>query len=103
MSVHDNSRYKGSYIFLDENTNPEDGGVRYLSPFRTNIYNPELGDLQITFGEGMRVDLLAYDYYGDSSLEWIIMDANPKYLSPFQIKVGDIITIPNPQRVMINE
>ena len=102
MTVHDRSRFKGSYIFLDERTNTEDGGVRYLSPFRDNVYKSELGDLQIIFEDGMRVDLLAYEYYNDETLEWVIMDANPQYLTPYEIKVGDKINIPNPQRVINN-
>lgn len=102
MAVKDTSRYKGAYILLDEETNKEDGGVMYLSPFRENVYKKEISDYEIVFQEGMRVDLLAHEYYGSSTYDWIIMDANPKYLTPFQIKVGDTIVIPNPIRVMNN-
>lgn len=100
MGVHENSRFKGNYILLDEDTKPEEGGTMYLSPFRENIYDPELGDLEITFEQGMRVDLLAYDYYGDESLEWVIMDANPQFFTPRDIQVGEQVIIPNPKRVM---
>ena len=103
MVVNDNSRFKGAYIFLDETRDKEQGGRTYLSLFRDNYYDSKLGDLQIVFEAGMRIDLLAYDYYGDETLDWVIMDANPKYNSPFEISVGDLVVIPHPNRVMLNE
>lgn len=99
MAVFENSRHKGSYIFDDGR---EDSEKLYLSPFRENVVEQELGDFKITFEEGMRIDILAREYYGSEKLEWIIMDANPKYNSPFSIKVGDVITIPNPERIELD-
>lgn len=101
--IFKNTRAKGSHLLHDTEFNKEDGGVKYLSPFRERIFDEELGDLKIVFSEGMRLDLLAEEYLGDASLDWVILDVNPKYLTPFDIKVGDVITIPLPQRVMNDE
>lgn len=99
MVVHKDSRFKGSYILKDTSTsNSED--IHYVSPFRERMYDAQLGDIEIIFEEGMRVDLLAYDYYGNELLDWVIMDANPQYVTHHEMKPGDKITIPNPQRVM---
>lgn len=47
-----------------------------------------------TFQKSDRIDLLAYKYYGDSQLWWAIMDANPRYMTPWDIPVGANLTIP---------
>jgi len=43
---------------------------------------------------GDRIDILAARYYGDEQLWWVIMDANPRYLSSLDIKIGDVLAIP---------
>lgn len=103
MVVNNGSRFKGQLVYLDDSRNREDGGIQYLSQFRDNQVKRELGDIYITFEEGMRLDSLAHEYYGNPLLEWVIMDANPNYLSPFMIKVGDTLCIPNPERVLMND
>lgn len=101
MPVKDSSRFKGHYVFQDEDKlNKEGEEIMYVTPFRENIVEPEMDDIRVMFEENMRVDLLAYEYYGDVHLDWVIMDANPKYFSPFEIKVGDVIVVPNPERVL---
>lgn len=47
-----------------------------------------------TFQLGDRLDLLAYKYYGDAQLWWVILDANPKYMTPFEIPIGVSLLIP---------
>lgn len=100
MTVHKSSRYNGSYLMLDTDI---EGGLTYIAPLRDNIFKPELEDTTIIFKEGMRVDLLAHEYYGDYNLDWVIMDCNPKYNSPFEIKVGDLLVIPQTERVINRE
>lgn len=46
------------------------------------------------FQRGDRLDLLAYRYYGDAQLWWVIMDANPRYMTPWDIPIGANLTIP---------
>ena len=44
--------------------------------------------------EGDTIDGVAFAYYGNSQLWWVIMDANVKYQFPTDIRVGDIVLIP---------
>lgn len=46
------------------------------------------------FQKGDRIDLLSYRYYGDAQLWWVIMDANPKYMTPWDIPIGANLYIP---------
>lgn len=49
-----------------------------------------------------RLDILSYDYYGDSNYDWLIMQANPQY-SPleFNIMDGALLRIPYPLDAVI--
>lgn len=44
---------------------------------------------------GEEIDLLARRYYGDESLWWRILDANPLFY-PLDLKAGDVINLPAP-------
>lgn len=46
---------------------------------------------QVVFGD--RFDLLAYRYYGDPTLWWLIADANPEVFYP-DLVTGSVIRIP---------
>lgn len=52
---------------------------------------------------GQRVDDLAYKYYKDKTLSWVIMFANPEYFNEFNIPVGTEIRIPMPLSRAYNE
>jgi nucleoid-associated protein YgaU len=57
-------------------------------------------DLYVYTTKGDRFDILALNYYGDSSLWWIINRANSSQLSDsLYPRVGAQIRIPAPQRV----
>lgn len=49
-----------------------------------------------TYGGKMELDLLAYDYYGDETLWWVVSRANPDVTrrDSFFIKPGIQIRIP---------
>ena len=51
-----------------------------------------------------RLDILSYDYYGDSNYDWLIMQANPEYGSlEFQFPDKSIIRIPYPlENALVN-
>ena len=71
------------------------GSVQY----GTTIYPslpPEPGDVYVITQPGDRLDLLANDHYGDSSLWWVISRANPDITKrdSFFIKTGVQIRIP---------
>lgn len=50
--------------------------------------------VQITLTEKDRLDLLAYKYYGNALLWWVIALANDIY-DPFDVPVGSILRIPD--------
>lgn len=52
-----------------------------------------------TWIQGDRLDSLAYKYYGDAQRWWVILDANPNYMTPWDIKPGDILSIPSYQEM----
>lgn len=45
---------------------------------------------------GDRIDNVAYATLGDSELWWMLMNANPQYLTPWDIQPGDFIYVPAP-------
>ena len=80
---------------------------RYKNPktntrYYTNVVYPEIvptaNDLYMYTSYEDRLDLLAYDYYGNSNLYWIISSANPDITrrDSFFIKSGVQIRIPDP-------
>jgi hypothetical protein len=46
-----------------------------------------------------RIDNLAFSYYGDPNLWWVIALANDFYLLPTDLQVGSTIRIPSPTYV----
>lgn len=47
-----------------------------------------------TWTQRDRIDLLAFELFGDPSLWWEIMDYNPELPNPFDIPVGTVLRIP---------
>lgn len=47
-----------------------------------------------------RLDILASEYYGTSALWWVILEANPRYKWEGEIEVGDVLVIPDVERVV---
>lgn len=90
-----------------------DTGSRYL---RTAPYLDDRGTLclsirrRFTFDltkaqyyrvkQGDTVDGISYKYYKTELLWWAIMDANSQYMSELDMKVGDVIAIPDYQEVV---
>ena len=61
-------------------------------------------DIYVYTTQGDRYDVLALNYYGDSSLWWIIATANPNIgLSTLVIPEGVQIRIPNNISATIND
>ena len=65
--------------------------------YRSKIY-PEIplrdGDIYVASETGDRLDTLAYQYYEDASLWWIIAAANNIHNAPFGLTDGTILRIP---------
>ena len=73
--------------------------------YRTRIY-PNIplsdSDMYIVTQTGDRLDTLAYQYYDDSSLWWIIATANNLHDAPFAFEDGTILRIPENYLEIIN-
>lgn len=52
-----------------------------------------------TFVQGDSIDGIAYKFYGNANLYWAILDANPSIMSELDIKVGDVLMIPDFEEV----
>lgn len=89
--------YKGSRYWKSKIINKIDGSgiTSYLS--RRKKFELPVGASVIyhTFLETDTIDYLAYKYYDDSNLWWVIMDCNDKYMLPMDIPVGAVLTIPS--------
>jgi len=57
-------------------------------------------DILVTVEDGMRLDLLAYQYYGDAELMWVILQANDIFCYPYGVYVGKQIRLPHRDRVV---
>lgn len=74
--------------------------------YRTKIY-PNIplrdSDIYIVTQGGDRLDTLAYQYYGDQSLWWIIATANNIHDSPFAVPDGTILRVPKNYLEILNK
>lgn len=65
--------------------------------YRSKVY-PDIplrdDDIYVATETGDRLDTLAYQYYRDSSLWWIIAAANNIHDAPLGLKDGTILRIP---------
>jgi hypothetical protein len=95
MAVYKGSRYKGSYVYADD----QNRDIIYLDLIQEYKFLPSKEDLMIEFKQRDRLDLLAQELYGDPALEWVILQANPQYDSPLDIRPGDVINVPLPEKV----
>ena len=60
-------------------------------------------DLYIRTVDGDRLDNLAYEYYKDPSLWWILARANKIGLGSLNVKAGKQIRIPENPQIIIEE
>lgn len=83
------NRYKDQTIKKDGKTN-----VRYYKPSLYPDIPESDSDIIHTVIEGERLDLLAYRFYGDVGLWWIISRANRLNPSDISLKASTEIRIP---------
>lgn len=78
---------------------PRPDSPQIINPPRYPEISLDPSDIYVYITKGDRYDLLAFSYYGDSSLWWIIATANPSQ-SPDSLipDIGTQIRIPGPQR-----
>jgi hypothetical protein len=70
-----------------------DGKEVYRATILPNIARTSI-DITIATETGDRLDTLANDFYGDSTLWWVIAAANNIHTAPIGFKDGTILRIP---------
>ena len=60
-------------------------------------------DLYMEYGTEDKLELVAHEVYGDASLWWIIMLANPEYAMEYEIEPGETLRVPLPLNSVITE
>jgi phage tail protein X len=93
MAIYDNSRYIDTVAYM------KDGETLTLAK-RNRAKFTESDATYYTVILGDTLDGIAYKQYGYSNLGWAILDANPKYQSELDIKIGDVILIPKFEEVV---
>jgi nucleoid-associated protein YgaU len=84
------SRYGAADVV--EAVGPDGRTTRALA---THVLEPAPGVLSYTVLEGERFDTLAARFYGEPTKYWLILDANPETLNPFDLlSPGAAIQIP---------
>jgi phage tail protein X len=78
-------RYNNPEILIDKN------GQRYFKSRKYPLIPPAESDIYVVTVQGDRLDLLAYNYYNDASLWWVISMANNN------ITVGSMFPEPGTQ------
>lgn len=78
----------------------DDNGTVYWDTLDLPKIEPQSGDITHMVQSTDRIDLLAYKYYGDSVLWWVIALANGMELVPNALHPGDNIRIPDPGYVL---
>ena len=74
-------------------------GVRWYETFEAPEIEPNRGDVTYTVQLGDRIDKLAFAFYGDVSLWWVIALANQMDEPAIDLHAGIQITIPSPSYV----
>ena len=91
------SRYKNN-----ETKKLNDGRTVYRSRIYQEIPLSD-NDIYVPSETGDRLDTLAYQYYENSSLWWIIASANNIHNAPFGLKDGTILRIPQNYIQIVNK
>lgn len=92
MAIHVGSRYIHTPIYAKN-------GQAFIFNIRNKFKFNSKNATYYTVLQGDSVDGIAYKFYGNANLYWAIMDANPHLQSELDIKVGDVLMIPNFEEV----
>jgi len=79
-----------------------DGRVVYTSKIYPMIPLQD-SDIYVVTQEGDRLDTIANQFYGDSSLWWIIAASNNIHDAPIAVDDGTILRIPKDYLAIINK
>ena len=92
--IYTGSRYANTNLY---NRN----GVNIFERRELKTFNTDNSTKHIVI-QSDTLSTLAYFYYGDSQLWWVLLEANPQFTTVFDIKVGDILQIPSKEEVIKN-
>jgi phage tail protein X len=84
-------------------TKDKETGKTYME---TTVYpkiSPSNSDIYIITDDGDRLDLLAYKYYGDTRMWWIIATANNINDAVFYVEPGIQLRIPQNIQKILND
>ena len=90
--IFENSRYTDTYLLNGIGAEPI-----YFSNTDIKV-DKSPNDLVYTVKAGDRLDSIAYEFYKDCQLKWKILYANPEFETELDIKAGDVIIIPDPDK-----
>ncbi len=82
--------------------NSQQGNEYYVNNIYPDIPYTE-GDSYVITVLGDRLDLLAFDFYGDSSYWWVIASANALSGDSLYLEPGSQIRIPNDLSGILNQ
>ncbi len=91
------NRYKDIDILKNEN------GKRYRSTVKYPMIDKKSNDIYIIGRQGDRLDSLAYKYYTNSRLWWIIARANGIGKGDLSVPIGTQIRIPKDPITIVKE
>ena len=75
-------------------------GVEFWNTLDLPEIPAQPGDIVHEVKSTDRLDLLAYEYYGDPVAKWVIAVANGMEILPTDLNAGDTIRIPSPRYVL---
>ncbi len=85
------SRYKKCYKIKKH---PDDGGQVYLSMYKKLKVDIREDDIIITVNPSDTLDKIAWEYYNDEKLWWVIAEYND-ITFPFELQAGKTLIIPS--------
>ena len=88
--------------YEDIQLNKDSKGRRFRKTTLLPVIEPHIDDIYIIGQIGDRLDNLAFKYYGDSSLWWIIARANDIGKGDFTVPIGLQLRIPANQYDIID-
>ena len=75
-------------------------GVTFWNALDPPTIPQQTDDLKYTVRSSDRIDRIAYKFYGDPVLWWVIALANDLELLPTALFLGQVLTIPAPRYVL---
>jgi len=89
--IYTDSRYAAGNIFYANNARTGNSNITVFRIFPTKTYKFSI----YIWTSADRIDIVAAQLLGSSSLWWKLMDLNPEISNPYNIPVGTPLRVPN--------